>query len=101
VVEEGRGLRRRVFLDAANDSVDFQAARQAFVDSTLAAHKDCILPFMPHFDSRLALMLNPSDKLRPGPGYGAIEDWYGADVRIDYTYSDVDTALQRALGNAE
>jgi hypothetical protein len=85
-------------------------------------------------------MLNPSDKLRPGPGYGAIEDWYGAfravdeaqfygvpsfwlvddsgkvlaapfrgnvyhphgaDVRINYTYNDVDAALQRALGNAE
>jgi hypothetical protein len=131
------GAKDRVFLDAANDSDDFKAARQNFIDSTLAAHKNGILPIAPHFDTRFALMLNPSDKLRPGPGYGNIKDWYGAfraadetqfygvpsywlvddqgkvlvapfrgnvyhphggDLRIRYTFSDVDRAVQRVLG---
>jgi hypothetical protein len=130
------GGKKRVFLDAANDSPDFLAARQAFVDSTLAARNDGILPLTPHFDTRLALMLSPSDKLQPGPGYGTIGSWYGAfraagetqfygvpsfwlvdddgkvlaapfrgnvyhphggEVHINYTYADVEAALQRAL----
>jgi hypothetical protein len=126
----------RVFLDAASNSADFRAARQSFVESTLAAQKDGILPFTPHFDARFSLLLNPSEKQQPGPGYGAIESWYGAfraadetqfygvptfwlidddgkvltapfrgnvyhphgnDVRIRYTYSDIETAIDGAL----
>ena len=134
------GAKDRVFLDAADGSADFRGARQAFVDSTLAARKDGILPFAPNFDARFALMLSPSERMRPGPGYGAIGEWYGAfraadetqfygvpsfwlvddsgkilaepfrgnvyhphgnpEVRIRYTYADVDRALQGALEKA-
>ena len=131
------GAKDRVFLDAADDSADFQAARKSFVESTLAARKDGILPLTPHFDTRFALLLSPSETFKPGPGYGDIKDWHGAfraadetqfygvpsfwliddqgkvlaapfrgneyhphggELRIQYTYTDVDRALQRALG---
>ncbi len=79
------GAKDRVFLDAADDSADFRAARQAFVDSTLAARKVGVLPFAPHFDVRFALMRNPSGNLQPGPGLGAAEDWHGAFRAADET----------------
>jgi hypothetical protein len=133
------GAKDRVFLDAASDSRDFKTARKAFVDSTLAAQKDGILPFAPHFDARFSLLLNPAETMQPGAGYGAIESWYGAfraadetqfygvpsfwlvddngkvlatpfrgnmyhphgaAVRINYTFSDVDKALQSKLDSA-
>jgi hypothetical protein len=79
------GAKDRVFVDAADDSVDFRAARQAFVDSTLAARKVGILPIAPYFDVRFALMLNPSVNLKPGTGHGAVEDWHGAFRAADET----------------
>lgn len=79
------GAKDRVFLDAADDSADFHAARQAFVDSTLAARKVGILPFAPHFDVRFALMRNPSGNLQPGPGHGTVEEWHGAFRAADET----------------
>lgn len=79
------GAKDRVFLDAADDSADFRAARQSFVDSTLEARKVGVLPFDPHFDVRFALMANPSANLKPGPGYGTVEDWHGAFRAADET----------------
>lgn len=79
------GAKDRVFLDAADDSADFRAARQAFIDSTLAARKVGVLPFAPYFDVRFALMRNPSGNLQSGPGHGAVEDWHGAFRAADET----------------
>ena len=72
------GAPDRVFLDAADDSEAFKSARQAFVDSTLAAQQSGILPFTPQFDFRFALMLAGSGKPQPGPGWGARKAWHGA-----------------------
>ena len=72
------GSQDRVFLDAADDSADFQTARKAFVDSTLAAEAAGILPFTPYFDARFALMLNPADTMQPGAGWGTLQPWHGA-----------------------
>lgn len=72
------GAKSRVFLDAAVDSGDFQQARTAFIDSTLAAKAAGILPLQPYFDLRLRLMLNREGKVQPGAGYGAMQPWFGA-----------------------
>ena len=53
------GAKNRVFLDAAESSEEFRAARAAFIASTQAAKDAGILPIQPHFDLRLHLMLNP------------------------------------------
>ena len=72
------GSKNRVFLDAADDSGDFREARSSFIDSTMAAKKDGILPIQPYFDLRLRLMLNPSERMKPGAGFGTKADWHGA-----------------------
>ena len=79
------GAKDRVFLDATDDSADFREARQSFIDSTLAARKEAVLPIDPHFDVRFRLLLNPSGKIRPGTGYGPIGDWYGTFRAADET----------------
>ena len=72
------GAKNRVFLDAADDSEEFQQARTAFISSTLAAKATGILPLQPYFDLRLHLMLNRDGKAQPGAGYGAMQPWFGA-----------------------
>jgi hypothetical protein len=79
------GAPARVFLDAADDSVAFIAARRAFIDSTLAAKQAGILPFEPHFDLRFALLLAGGDKPQPGPGWGKRADWHGGFRASDET----------------
>lgn len=130
------GFPARVFHDAESGSTEFGAARDAFVQSTLAAHDSGILPIEPYFDLRLNLMLNRTEALLPGAGFGAVQDWHGAfraadetqfygvpsfwvlasdgtvlaeplrgniyhphggDVRINYTFNDVDALLQQLL----
>ena len=63
----------RVFLDDADDSADFKAARQSFITSTLAARDAGILPIEPYYDFRLHLMLNTTGRMQPGAGYGAMQ----------------------------
>ncbi len=72
------GFPARIFLDAADDSEDFAKARDAFVQSTLAAHASGILPVEPYFDLRLRLMLNRREGMLPGAGFGELQDWHGA-----------------------
>ncbi len=132
------GFPARVFLDAAEDSSDYQGAAQAFIDSTLASMTSGILPIKPYFDLRLQLMLSRADNLLPGPGFGALQDWHGAfraedesqfygvpsfwilssegevlsepfrgniyhphggEVRINYSYADIDASLRALLSD--
>jgi hypothetical protein len=72
------GFPGRVFLDEAADSEAFTQAAAAFVDSTLAAHENGILPVEPWFDLRLQLMLSRTEDLLPGAAFGALQDWQGA-----------------------
>lgn len=72
------GAKNRVFLDAAQDSAEYRAARQSFVDSTLRARANGILPIDPHFDPRFRLMLNRAERFLLGPGFGPLADWHGA-----------------------
>lgn len=72
------GAKNRVFLDAADDSVDFKQARAGFVASTQASKDDGILPIQPYYDVRLRLMLNPGGTMQPGAGYGEKQPWFGA-----------------------
>jgi hypothetical protein len=72
------GAKERVFLDAASDAADFKEAQTKFVDSTLISHADGILPIEPYFDLRFRLMLNPSNELKPGAGFGEMQSWHGA-----------------------
>jgi hypothetical protein len=72
------GAPNRVFLDAADDSAEFRKARDSFVASTQASLDAGILPFQPHYDFRLRLMLNPNGRTQPGAGYGEREPWVGA-----------------------
>jgi hypothetical protein len=130
------GAKDRVFLDAAEDSDEFREARSSFIASTEAARQAGILPIQPYFDTRLHLMLNSGGKMQPGPGYGALQPWFGAfraagetqfygvpsfwlvaddgtvltapfrgnvyhphnaELRINYTFADVDAQLVRLL----
>lgn len=75
----------RVFLDAALGSEPLVAARQAFMESTLAARAAGILPVDPWFDLRMGLMLNRSEDLLPGAAYGAVAAWQGAFRAADET----------------
>jgi hypothetical protein len=72
------GQPARVFLDTLPGSEEQTNAHQTFVDSTLAAERDGILPLQPYFDLRISLMLNRSDALLPGAAYGELADWNGA-----------------------
>ena len=130
------GFPARVFLDAADGSDEFAKARDAFVQSTLAAHESGILPVEPYFDLRLRLMLNRREDMLPAAGFGTLQDWHGAfraeeetqfygvpsfwilapdgtvladplrgnvyhphggEVRINYTFLDIDALLQELL----
>jgi hypothetical protein len=131
------GQPARVFLDAAADSPELATARQAFIDSTLAAQAAGMLPEQPWFDLHLNLMLNRSEGLLPAtlssaalPGwqgafraagetqfYGVPSFWilsadgrvlhepfrgnvyhpHGGSVQINYTFADLDAALQQLL----
>lgn len=72
------GQPARVFLDAAVGSEPLVAARQAFIDSTVAARAAGILPVDPWFDLRMGLMLNRNEGMLPGAAYGEVASWQGA-----------------------
>jgi hypothetical protein len=72
------GFPARVFLDEADDSLDYEVAADAFVESTLASLNVGILPIKPYFDFRLTLMLGRTENLLPGAGFGPVQDWHGA-----------------------
>jgi hypothetical protein len=79
------GQPARVFLDSAVGSEPLVAARQAFIDSTLAAREAGILPVEPWLDLRMGLMLNRSEEMLPGEAYGAVAPWQGAFRAADET----------------
>jgi hypothetical protein len=72
------GQPARVFLDAAVGSEALVTARQAFIESTLAARAAGILPVEPWFDLRMGLMLNRNEGMLPGEAYGTVASWQGA-----------------------
>jgi hypothetical protein len=72
------GQPARVFLDAEVGSEALVMARQAFIESTLAARTLGILPVDPWFDLRMGLMLNRTESMLPGPAYGDVAAWAGA-----------------------
>lgn len=79
------GFPARVFLDESTDSEAFQAADQAFIDSTMLAVKDGTLPIEPYFDSRFRLMLNRNPTKMPGAEYGEVFAWQGAFRKANET----------------
>lgn len=79
------GQPARVFLDAEVGSEPLVAARQAFIDSTMAARAAGILPVEPWFDLRMGLMLNRAEGMLPGAAYGEIGSWQGAFRAADET----------------
>jgi hypothetical protein len=71
-----------VFFNEPDDSRAFAKARKAFVDSTMAAFEDGIVPVEPYFDLRFRLNMKRTPGLLPGlePGdpFGPLADWMGA-----------------------
>lgn len=125
-----------VFLNEADDSRAFRKANRAFIDSTMAAFDDGVLPVEPFFDARDRLKLVRRPDMGPGDGFGPVADWMGAfrsadgpgfygvpslwilsndgeiladafrgnvyhgeasAISVDYTFADVDAALQALL----
>jgi hypothetical protein len=71
-----------VFFNEPDDSRAFARAKAAFVDSTMAAFDDGIIPVEPYFDLRFRLNMKRTPGLLPGlePGdpFGPMADWMGA-----------------------
>lgn len=67
-----------VFFNEADDAAAFIEARAAFIDSTMAAFDDGIIPIEPYFDTRYRLKLSRAPDLMPGDGFGQLADWMGA-----------------------
>lgn len=132
------GAQVGVFLNEPDDSRAFRKARHDFVESTLAAFDDGILPVEPYFDVRDRLNLARGPGLEPGDAFGPVADWMGAfrviegagfygvpslwilsqdgevladvfrgnvyhgnasEISVNYTFSDVDAAVQTLLSD--
>jgi hypothetical protein len=132
------GAQVGVFLNEPDDSRAFRKARRDFLESTLAAFDDGILPVQPYFDVRDRLNLARGPGLEPGDAFGPVAEWMGAfrvitgagfygvpslwllskdgeiladvfrgnvyhgnasDISVNYTFSDVDSALQTLLSS--
>lgn len=74
-----------VFLNESSDSRAFKRAESAFIESTMAAFDEGILPIEPYFDTRFRLMLNRSPQMLPSAKLGEIAPWEGAFRAIDET----------------
>lgn len=72
------GFAERALLDYSIDSVTYQDALSAYIDSTQMAFKNGIIPIQPYFDPRFRLLMSTHTQKSLLDSYGAIPAWQGA-----------------------
>lgn len=79
------GFAERALLDYSSDSVAYQNALSAYIDSTQKAFKNGIIPVQPYFDPRFRLLMSTKTQESLLDSYGPIPSWQGAFRAEDET----------------
>jgi len=77
------GFEDRALLDFPKDSVTYQTAYQAFIDSTQAAVERGLIPVEPYLDMGFQLLMSDTQQTSLNGNYGAIPVWQGAFRALD------------------